>query len=344
MSCSDYIVITLFAPERNILAMRMATIGQMQPFDPANDRISKYLERVQLLFQANGIADNKKVPALLSIIGGGTYTLLSDLLAPDKPSSKTVDQLTQVLVKHYEPKPVVIAERFQFHWKNQATTETVAEYEAELRRLATHCAFGDYLSEAIRDCIVCGLRNKGIQKRLLAKTDLNLAKTLEITQRMEAADQNAQKLKGTHELNLRVSEISRGTKKNCYRCGREQHGPTECPYREVECQSCKKKGHLARMCQSRSRTGHKTSGQTNTPPCELLMGRPLRTRLDLLRPNLWRKVLSEQAKQKQSHDEHSKDRQFKVGDAVWIRDFRSSANKWEPGILVQRVGPVSYII
>ena len=37
---------------------------------------------------------------------------------------------------------------------------------------------------------------------------------------------------------------------------------------------------------------------TNTPPCELLMGRPLRTRLDLLRPNLGRKVLSEQAKQK----------------------------------------------
>ena len=81
-----------------------------------------------------------------------------------------------------------------------------------------------------------------------------------------------------------------------------------------------------------------------TPPCELLMGCPLRTRLDLLRPNLGRKVLSEQAKQKQSHDEHSKDRQFKEGDAVWIRDFRSSANKWEPGILVQRVRPVSYII
>ena len=62
----------MFAPERNILAIRIATIGQMQPFDPVNDRISTYLERVQLFFQANGIADNKNVPALLSIIGGGT--------------------------------------------------------------------------------------------------------------------------------------------------------------------------------------------------------------------------------------------------------------------------------
>ena len=65
-------------------------------------------------------------------------------------------------------------------------------------------------------------------------------------------------------------------------------------------------------------TAHAT---TNTPPCELLMGHSLRTRLDLLRPNLRRKVLSEQAKQKQSHDEHSKGRQFKEGDTVWVRDF-----------------------
>ena len=74
--------------------------------------------------------------------------------------------------------------------------------------MATHCAFGDYLSEAIRDCIVCGLRNEHIQKRLLAETDLTLTKTMESHRAWKhAADQNAQKLKG-NKLNLRVSEIS----------------------------------------------------------------------------------------------------------------------------------------
>ena len=71
-----------------------------------------YLERVQLFFKANRIADKKKVPVLLSVIEEQTYALLSDLLAPDKPESKTVEQLEEVLQKHYEPKPVVIAERF----------------------------------------------------------------------------------------------------------------------------------------------------------------------------------------------------------------------------------------
>jgi len=232
----------------------MATIGQMQEFDPANDRISTYLERVQLFFLANGIEDEKRVPVLLSVIGGKTYALLSDLLAPAKPASKSFDELKEVLRKHYEPKPVIIAERFQFHRRNQAANETVTEYEAELRRLATHCAFGDYLSEAIRDRIVCGLRNESIQKRLLAETELTLKKTMEIAQGMEAADRNAQRLKGG-EPNLRVGEISRGTRNTkCYRCGSDRHIAKDCRYKETECRFCKKKGHLAKMCFSRGTT------------------------------------------------------------------------------------------
>ena len=145
----------------------MASIGKIQEFNPVNERISTYLERVELFFTANGIAEEKQVPSFLSIIGGKNYTLLSDLLAPTKPATKSFAALKAVLVKHFEPKPVIIAERFQFHRRNQAVGETVAEYEAELRKLATHCSFGDYLAEAIQDRIVCGLRSESTQKRLL---------------------------------------------------------------------------------------------------------------------------------------------------------------------------------
>ena len=82
---------------------------------------------------------------------------------------------------------------------------------------------------------------------------------------------------------------------------------------------------------------------TNIAPCELLMGRVLRTRLDMLRPNLEMKVYTELAKQKQRHDEHSKERNFKTGDTVWARDFRGST-KWVSGIIIQSIGPVSYMI
>ena len=82
---------------------------------------------------------------------------------------------------------------------------------------------------------------------------------------------------------------------------------------------------------------------TNIAPCELLMGRALRTRLDVLRPNLESKVCLEQTKQKQSHDQHSKLRNFKPDDTVWIRDFHGT-DKWRSGIVIECLGPVSYMV
>ena len=79
----------------------MAKIGRISEFQPDNERISAYLERVELYFQANEVKAEKQVPVLLSVIGGKTYELLRDLLAPTKPSSKSLDELTQVLTTHY---------------------------------------------------------------------------------------------------------------------------------------------------------------------------------------------------------------------------------------------------
>ena len=83
----------------------MATMGRLDTFQQDCERISAYLERVQLYFQANEVADEKQVPVLLSAIGGKTYALLSDLLAPEKPATKTFAQLKDALIKHFEPKP-----------------------------------------------------------------------------------------------------------------------------------------------------------------------------------------------------------------------------------------------
>ena len=76
---------------------------------------------------------------------------------------------------HFEPKPLIIAERFTFHCRNQSTSESILEYVAELRRLATHREFGGYREQALRDRFVCGLRSENIQKRLLSEADLTLA-------------------------------------------------------------------------------------------------------------------------------------------------------------------------
>ena len=153
------------------MATSTGIIGHIQEFQPENELLSSYLERVQLFFIANDVVEEKKVAVFLSVIGSKTYSLLRNLLAPNLPQNQAYAALMETLKKHFEPKPVVIAERFHFHRRNQAIGETISTYLAELRRLSTHCAFADYLE-----------RSESIQKRLLAEADLTLKKAVELAQ------------------------------------------------------------------------------------------------------------------------------------------------------------------
>ena len=73
------------------------------------------------------------------------------------------------------------------------------------------------------------------------------------------------------------------------------------------------------------------------------MGRKLRTRLDLLYPNVGRYAQMQREKQKEAHDKSAKERpEFNTGSAVYARDFSKRAQKWETGTVVEQTGPVSY--
>ncbi|CAL9701119.1 unnamed protein product [Knipowitschia caucasica] len=133
-----------------------AFVGHMDTFDSSMEDWSIYVEIFDQYCLANGIEDERKVAVLLSLMGAKTYNLLRSLIAPAKPADKTIEEITRTLKNHLNPASLVFAERFRFHKRNQATTETVSEYIAELRRLAEHCQFGEGLSDALRDrSVVC---------------------------------------------------------------------------------------------------------------------------------------------------------------------------------------------
>ena len=92
-----------------------------------------------------------------------------------------------ILKKHYDPEPIIIAERFHFYQRSQKESESIANYLASLRRLASCFAFGDFLNDALRDRLVCGIHSENVQQVLLTKSNLTLTKVLEISQGKEAA-------------------------------------------------------------------------------------------------------------------------------------------------------------
>ena len=240
----------------------MAIFGQLQAFNPDTDSVTAYIERDHLFFAANEIPDKKTVAVFLSTIGGKTYELLRNLVSPKPPESLKLSELTDILKLHYEPQPLVIAERFQFHRRFQTADESIAEFMAQLRRLSKHCDFQDYLEQALRDRLVCGLGNEGIQRRLLAEAKLTLAPALEIAQGMEAAERNAQSLKGSeaavHKMNTSREPATQRppTRAPCYRGGRATHDPKDwCRHRESVCHFCKKKGYIAPVCRFKQQQG-----------------------------------------------------------------------------------------
>ena len=176
---------------------RVALFGQVGEFNPDNEKILTYLKRVKLFLETNSVADERMVAVLLMVhvISAKNYALLKGLLAPTSRREKSYDDLTQLLQAHYEPKPVVIAERYHFYQRCQAYGESVTAFVAELRKLAINCQFGEFLDEALRDQLMCSLQSEQTQKRLLAEPELTLAKALQIAQAIEAANNRTKEMK-----------------------------------------------------------------------------------------------------------------------------------------------------
>ena len=120
------------------------------------------------------------MPVFLTVIGAKNYSLLSDYYSPGKPRDESLEYLIKTMEDHFEPAPIIIANRFQFYKHDQKSGETIADFVAELRHLATNCKFVAHLDNALRDHFICGL-NEAIQKRLLLKKDLTMTKAADLS-------------------------------------------------------------------------------------------------------------------------------------------------------------------
>ena len=64
--------------------------------------------------------------------------------------------------------------------------------------------------------------------------------------------------------------------------------------------------------------------------------------INLLKPDVFTKVLDKQARQKQHHDKRSKERQFQVGESVLVENNKPEP-KWILGTVVEKLGDIYFI-
>ena len=84
-----------------------------------------------------------------------------------------------------------------------------------------------------------------------------------------------------------------------------------------------------------------TPHTTGLSPSEMMMGRKLRSRLDLLKPDVQQRVIQKQAKQKLDRDKHCKTRNFSEGERVFVKNF-GQGERWLSGKIVSQKGPVTF--
>ena len=240
--------------------MAQAHIGRTEEFDSASDDWTSYLERFEHYLKANKVSNDARRDALLACIGKQTYAHLRALIAPAKPGEKSYKELVASLTAHLAPKPLLIAERYRFHKRDQKEGETIREYVACLQKMTEHCEFGASLTDTLRDRLVTGIRNETIQRRLLSEANLTFARAVEIAETAEKAEKDAAEL----HPNVKIPEVHQvpavgkhPANVYCHRCGSHNHGPQACRFIKERCRFCQKMGHIERVCRNKERESEK---------------------------------------------------------------------------------------
>ena len=95
-----------------------------------------------------------------------------------------------------------------------------------------------------------------------------------------------------------------------------------------------------RLCNFLLSYRNQIHGATNASPAQLMFGRNLRNRLNLLYPDVRRDV---EAKQHVEEASNSSPRKFEVGNEVWTRMYNAGP-KWKLGKVSKVTGPLSYVV
>ena len=130
------------------------------------------------------------------MVGPTTCRLLKMLATPKKLEEFEFSELVELARLHYDPTPSLIVKRFKFNSRCQKEGESISIYIVELRKIAEYRRFGQVLNDMLRDRLMCGIRNKRIQRRLLVESFLTFDKAIEMACAAEAADKDSLRLTG----------------------------------------------------------------------------------------------------------------------------------------------------
>ena len=86
-----------------LIKMATSVIGTLTEFNPEDQDVESYLENVELFFEANNIAEEKKVAVFLTAVGQKTYKILRQHSAPKLLRENSFEEIITLFKQHSIP-------------------------------------------------------------------------------------------------------------------------------------------------------------------------------------------------------------------------------------------------
>ncbi|KAF0706188.1 Uncharacterized protein FWK35_00029568, partial [Aphis craccivora] len=162
-------------------------IGSPGTFETGMD-ITILEAKLTNFFFANTIENNiQKRAILLSSVSEEIHKVLFSLCVPSTPNEVEYDTLMKCLNKYFKSIKSYIAARYT----KQRQDESVCQWGAHVKNLASKCGFSSELTTVIRDIFVVGMCSGPIQVHLLeedaSKIGVTYSTLIEIAIAKEAA-------------------------------------------------------------------------------------------------------------------------------------------------------------
>ncbi|UYV78630.1 K02A2.6-like, partial [Cordylochernes scorpioides] len=244
----------------------------------------KRFQRYRIASELSEKSENVQVNALIYIMGDKA----EEILILFNLSEAQINDYKLVVSKfqdYFIGKRNVIYERAKFNRRSQGETEPVEEFITNLYVLAETCSYGILKEEMIRDRLVVGVKNFNLSEKLQLESELTLEKAIQIVRQSESVKNQQKEIRqDTEKRNVDVIDRKGGRngtnfqktrmkgtktyisnfpknpqgwssneKRKCLRCGYYPgHSKEQCPARDAICNKCRKKGHFAKVCHTKT--------------------------------------------------------------------------------------------
>ncbi|XP_028161468.1 uncharacterized protein LOC135072008 [Ostrinia nubilalis] len=257
----------------------MAFIGNLSTFDHKTSEWTIFYGKLTQYLKINVVKEENKSGILITHISDETYRLLRNLAYPTELESLSFDNLIQLLNSHFKPKKCSFVDKANFYGASRSPGESLSDWAARLRGLASYCEFGSALETNLVDRFVLGLGSGPERDKLFEQNPSKLTLTRAIELAEQAACAKEAKIMCTSEASIIKEEpVYRARFQNqsgrgygaagsggagssrrgaaqrddarCSVCGLKNHTSEMCRYKNYKCQKCGVKGHLKKVCGS----------------------------------------------------------------------------------------------